>query len=519
MGRRVNSREAKIAMRKAALADDLKPVQAGLEGGQYRPLTDTDVAAINDTVFKILEEVGFADATPHCIETCVAIGANYSEEDGRLRFPKAVVEDAMEKCCRNLTLYGQDPKHDLQLTGQRVHFSTAGAAVLIADTVKNEYRESTAQDLYDMARIVDKCDNIHMFQRTCVLRDILDNRAMDINTTYNAVSGTTKHVGASWTEVHHLEDTLKMLHIIAGGEDKWRARPFVSISCCHVVPPMKFTEEALGCVKTAVEGGMPVLLLSAGQSGATSPACLAGAVAQAWAECLGGLVYVNAIKPGAPAILGTWPFVSDLRTGAMSGGSPEQAILSSACAQMGNHFDLPTGTACGMSDSKFPDFQGGAERAYTTTCAATSGANIVYEAAGMYASLLSTCPESLLIDNDILGSALRITRGIEVNEDTLSFEVLKDVCIGKKGHYLGAEQTLAVMQTEYIYPEFGDRLSPNQWDEQGKPVLLDKAIAKKNEILSNYHPTHISDEIDRQVREQFPIFLPREAFGRDSLDD
>ena len=518
MGRRKNSRAAKIAMRKAALADDLKPVHAGMEGGQYRPLTDTDITAINDTVFKILEEVGFADATPHCIELCVSIGAKYSEDDGRLRFPKAVVEDAMDKCCRNLTLYGQDPKHDMHLTGQKVHFSTAGAAVLIADTVNNEYRESTAQDLYDMARIVDKCDNIHMFQRTCVLRDILDNRAMDINTTYNAVSGTTKHVGASWTEVSHLEDSLKMLHIIAGGEDKWRERPFVSISCCHVVPPMKFTEEALGCVRTAVEGGMPVLLLSAGQSGATSPACLAGAVAQAWAECLGGLVYVNAIKPGAPAILGTWPFVSDLRTGAMSGGSPEQAILSSACAQMGSHFDLPTGTACGMSDAKFPDFQGGAERAYTTTCAALSGANIIYEAAGMYASLLSTCPESLLIDNDVLGSALRITRGIEVNEKTLSFEVLKDVCLGQKGHYLGAEQTLEVMQTEYIYPDFGDRLSPNQWDEQGKPVLLDKAIARKNEILSNYHPTHISDEIDRQVREQFPIFLPREAFGREKLD-
>ena len=519
MGRRTNSREAKIAMRKAALADDLKPVHGGLEGGQYRPLTDIDIAAINDTIFRILAEVGFADATPHCIETCVAIGATYSEEDGRLRFPKAVVEDAMDKCCRDLTLYGQDPKHDVHLTGQKVHFSTAGAAVLVADTVKNEYRESTAQDLYDMARIVDKCDNIHLFQRTCVLRDILNNRAMDINTTYNAVSGTTKHVGASWTEVEHLEDTLKMLHIIAGGEDKWRARPFVSISCCHVVPPMKFTEEALGCVKTAVEGGMPVLLLSAGQSGATSPACLAGAVSQAWAECLGGLVYVNAIKPGAPAILGTWPFVSDLRTGAMSGGSPEQAILSSACAQMGNHFDLPTGTACGMSDAKFPDFQGGSERAYTTTCAALSGANIVYEAAGMYASLLSTCPESLLIDNDVLGSALRITRGIEVNDSTLSFEVLKDVCLGQKGHYLGAEQTLEVMQTEYIYPEYGDRLSPNLWEEQGKPVLLDKAIAKKNEILSNYHPRHISDEVDRQVREQFPIFLPREAFGRDSLDD
>jgi len=72
------------------------------------------------------------------------------------------------------------------------------------------------------------------------------------------------------------------------------------------------------------------------------------------------------------------------------------------------------------------------------------------------------------------------------------------------------------MQTEYIYPEFGDRLSPNEWVEQNKPVILDKAIERKNEILETYHPKHISDEVDQMVREQFPIYLPREAFGRSS---
>ncbi len=512
MARRSGGRQAKIALRKSALAEDLKPVRAGISGGQYRPLTETDIAAINNTVFKILEEVGFADATEHCIAACTAIGAIF--EDGRLKFPAAVVEDAMRKCCRNLVLHGQDPKHDLELSGSKVHFSTAGAAVMIADPEKNEYRDSTAQDLYDMARITDKCEHIHMFQRISVIRDIADSRKMDINTVYNAVMGTSKHIGTSCSKPTHLQDVLNMLHIIAGNEDSWRERPFVSVSCCHVVPPMKFTEEALDCIKVAVEGGMPVLLLSAGQSGATAPACLAGAVAQAWAECLGGLVYVNAIKPGAAAIIGTWPFVSDLRTGAMSGGSPEQALLSAACAQMGNFYDLPTGTPGGMTDSKLPDFQGGAERAYTMTCTATSGANIVYESAGMYASLLGACPESLLIDNDILGAVLRITRGIEVNVDTLSFDVLKDVCLGNKGHYLGSEQTLSVMQTEYIYPQFGSRLSPNEWVEQNKPVILEKAIAAKNEILNNYHPMHISDEIDQQIREQFPIYMPREAFGR-----
>jgi trimethylamine--corrinoid protein Co-methyltransferase len=312
----------------------------------------------------------------------------------------------------------------------------------------------------------------------------------------------------------HLEKTLEMLHVIAGGEDQWRARPFVSQSNCFVVPPMKFAEEALECLRVAVEGGMPVLLLSAGQAGATTPACLAGAVSQAWAECLGGLVYVNAIKPGAPAILGAWPFVSDLRTGAMSGGSPEQGLLSAACAQMGVHYDLPFGTACGMTDTKLPDFQGGAERAQTLLAPALAGANIIYECGGMYASLLGACPESLLLDNDVLGATLRVTRGIEVDETTLSFENLKEICLSGEGHYLGSDRTLEVMQSEYIYPDFSDRTSPNVWEENGKPILLDKAVARKNEILANHFPKHISDETDAKIRGRFPIFLPPEAVGR-----
>ncbi len=275
MGRRSGARAAKIALRKAALAEDLRPVRAGISGGHYRPLSDGDIDQIDTTVYRILAEVGFADATEHCIESCQAVGAVY--EGGRIKFPRSVIEETLEKCQREITLYGQESKHDLQLSGSRVHFSTAGAAVMIADPMNKEYRDTTAQDLYDLARIADNCEHIHMFQRTNVIRDIPDNRAMDINTAYNAVMGTTKHIGSSWTEAHHLVDTLKMLHIIAGGDDAWRARPFMSISCCHVVPPMKFTEEALGCIRVAVEGGMPVLLLSAGQSGATAPASLAGA--------------------------------------------------------------------------------------------------------------------------------------------------------------------------------------------------------------------------------------------------
>ena len=91
MARRSGGRQAKIALRKAALAEALKPVHAGEIGGQYRPLKDVDMKAIDDTVFRILEEVGFAQATPHCIEACTAVGAILGD-DGRLRMPRLFPE-------------------------------------------------------------------------------------------------------------------------------------------------------------------------------------------------------------------------------------------------------------------------------------------------------------------------------------------------------------------------------------------------------------------------------------------
>ncbi len=515
MSRRSGGRKSRVALRSAPLTEQMKPVHAGEQGGQYKPLSASDIEAVVDNSYRILEEIGFNQATPHCIEICTAYGAEVGN-DGRLRMPRYVVQKALETSERNLVLHGQDPARDLQVSGSRVHFSTAGAAVMVVDPVTKAHRESRAHDLYDMARITDTCEHIHMFQRTCVLRDIEDTYAMELNTTYNAVMGTTKHVGASWTESKNLEKTLEMLHIIAGSEKAWRDRPFVSQSNCFVVPPMKFAEESLECLRIAVEGGMPVLLLSAGQAGATSPPCLAGAVSQAWAETLGGLVYVNAIKPGAPAILGTWPFVSDLRTGAMSGGSPEQGVLSAACAQVGQYLGLPTGTGAGMSDSKLPNFQGGAEHASNAVVAALSGANIVYESAAMYSSLLGTCPESLLLDNDVLGACMRMVKGVEVNEETLAFDVIKDVCLGNKGHYLGSDQTLSVMQSEYIYPDLFNRMTPNEWDEAGQPEALELAIKQKEQILSTHFPRHVSDETDEKIRSQFPIYLSREAMGRGS---
>jgi trimethylamine--corrinoid protein Co-methyltransferase len=478
-----------------------------MAGGRYRPLSDADVLAIHRTALRLLAEVGLADAPPSGVEVLTKAGCTLSDR-GRLLFPQALVEDTLAKAARHFVLHAQNPRFDMEPWGKKTYFGTAGAAVNMV-APDGTYRESKIQDLYDIGRIVDVMEHIHFFQRAVVPRDIPDPFEMDFNTCYAAVSSTTKHVGSSWVQPEHVTASLEMLHAIVGGEDKWRERPFVSQSNCFVVPPMKFATDACKCLEVAVRGGMPVLLLSAGQAGATAPAALAGALAQEVAECLAGLVYVNAIKPGHPAIFGTWCFVSDLRTGAMSGGSPEQALLSAAAGQMAHFYDLTGGTASGMTDSKVADGQSGAEKALNHALVGNAGANLIYESAGMHASLLGYSLESLVIDNDIIGMAQRTIRGIDVSEDKLSFETIKDVCLNGPGHFLGSDQTLQLMQTDYLYPSVGDRKSPTEWAEQGSMDVIARAAKKVRDILATHYPNHVSEAVDAAIRERFPVRLPR----------
>jgi len=418
-----------------------------------------------------------------------------------------VVEGAIATAAKEWVWHGFDDDRSITVGGDRVHFGTAGAAVLMYDHEMATFRPSTAVDVYDCARLVDALDHIHFFVRTVVARDMEDARLLDLNTAYAAMVGTTKPIGTSWFEREHVYETVDLFDMAMGGPGEFRKGPFVAANNTFVVPPLRFAEESAKAMVAQVETGMPINLLSAGQAGATSPAALAGSLAQALAECLAALTGVNLLSPGHPCVMGMWPFVSDLRTGAMSGGSGEEGILNAAAAQLLNWIGLPSGVAAGMADSKVPDNQAGYEKGINVTLAGQAGANLVYESAGMLASILSCSLEALVIDNDMLGSINRTVRGIEVDEETLSAQLIAEVVAGP-GHFLGSPQTLDLMQREYVYPEIGDRDTPDNWLDAGGKDSRARAHEYVQRVLAEHRPAHVSAETDARIRSAFPIRLP-----------
>lgn len=502
-------RAARVAERAARKAVDQRPVRPGLVGGRYQPLTQPEMARIHHTVLDLMEQVGFADAIPSMVALVTAKGG-WLNDQGRLCYPRGLVEDIIASAQRRFVMPGFSPEHDMEVGGSRVHTGTGGAAPTVLDFHTGHYRPSQLLDVYDLARLVDTLDNIHYFWRPVVARDTKTTLDLDLNTSYACLAGTTKHIGVSYVNGDNCRAALALFDTALGGEGKFRERPFCSISCCHVVPPLRFAVESCEALEAAARGGMCITLLSAAQAGATAPAALAGTIVQAVAETLAGLVFVNLIDPLCRANLGTWPFVSDLRTGAMSAGSPELALVVAGCAQMARFYDLPGSVAAGMTDSKLPDAQSGAEKAYTLALAANAGSTLIMESAGMHASLLGANYESYVIDNDMLGAVQRTVRGIEVTDETLSFEVIKNVVNGE-GHFLGQAQTIERMETDYVYPGVGDRQTPAAWEEQGALDVRERARARVRQTLAEHYPEHLDPAVDAKIRERFNILLPREA--------
>jgi trimethylamine--corrinoid protein Co-methyltransferase len=370
-------------------------------------------------------------------------------------------------------------------------------------------RQSQLRDLYDIGRLVENLNHIHFYLRPVVARDI-SNDDIDLNTFYACLSATNKHVMGGCYYPEKVAEIKKMGAIIAGSEEKFLERPFFSFNLGYMVSPLRFAPETTETLTVAVRAGIPVSLVSAPLSGATAPASLVGTLVQVIAEELAGITYVQLLRPGHPTLLGGMPLVTDLRTGSMLGGCAELALMNAASAQMSHFYGLPVYNSCGITDSKIPDIQAGFEKGLTTAVTALAGAQYNHHAAGMLESLLAVAYEQYVIDDDINGQVMRLVCGLEVTEESLSLDVIHEVC-NDEGHYLGHPQTLSIMNTEYHYPHTADRATRTDWEAAGSLDMGERARRQAREILTTFFPTVVPEAVDQRLRSEFNILLPREV--------
>jgi trimethylamine--corrinoid protein Co-methyltransferase len=465
-------------------------------------LSSDAVRTIDRTARSILATTGIQVGAPRLLEILAGAGAAVGA-NGRVTFPGRLIDGALENAPHQVLLHGRDDAPPLDLGGRRVYLGTGGAAIRVLDLETGIAREPRLSDLAGIARLVDHLENIHFFLRPVVARDVPQD-LLDVRKFFTCLANTRKHVMGSAATPETARQVIGLAGRIAGGDEELIRRPIISFITSWMVSPLTLDVAASEVLATVVEHGLPVALSCAPVAGSTAPATLAGVLAQLHAEQLSGIVFTQAIRPGAPILYGPVPAIADFHTMGYAGGAIESALLNAGCAQLAQHLEIPIYSDAGLTDAKLPDVQAGYEKGMNILMIALAGGNYIHHAAGMLESMLTVAYEQYVIDNDINGMALRALEGIRVTPESLAEEVIATV--GPGGNYLTQAHTLrSIRSDEYTVPRTADRSGRQAWEAAGSVDAQERARSIAREILARPRARLIPSETERALRAEFDL--------------
>ena len=373
-------------------------------------------------------------------------------------------------------------------------------STLAAQTV----RPATLVDLQRMIAVVDKlihCDFVVM----PIYPTDIPAELVPINRFYTCLANTTKHVMGGLDSVQGAQQVVRLAELIAGSPGALRARPIVSAVACWLVSPLHLDTLVTDILFAWCEQGLPLALSSAPMAGSTSPVTLAGTLVQLNAEQLSGIVLTQLVRPGTPVLAGYIPGVADMRSGGYLGGTVEFGMMQAAAAQLAQFYHMPIYCSGGMTDAKVPDAQSGQEKMATFLLAALSGANFIHHAFGMINNMSASSLEQAVIDDDIVGTAMRTLTGIDVSDETLAVEAIQRV--GPGGHYLTDPLTLQFMRAEYFQPCIADRRNRAAWERAGRLDTRERAAVQVERLLAEPPAPGLAPQTDAEIRSTFEILL------------
>jgi trimethylamine--corrinoid protein Co-methyltransferase len=479
----------------------------GLAGGQYKPLSAQDIQTIHAAALTILEKTGFTyeSGLDDTLDLLEAAGAQVDRAAARIRFARKLVMEHIRKAPSQVVLYSRTGRDDLDLTGHNVYLGTGGAAIRIIDLETGEYRPSTLRDLYQVARLADHLDNIHFFLRPCIPTDIPET-AYDVNGFYACLKGTGKHVMAGVNNIASFHQVLELAAMAAGGRERLREKPFISVITCFAISPLKLCTQSTLIMQEASRQRIPVALSCAPMAGSTAPITMAANLAQIHAEQLVGVLICQLTRPGAPVLYGGIPGRANLNTMGYLGGSVECGMMNAAIHQMAHHIGIPNYNSSALTDAKIPDQQAAWEKGMTTLLVAMGGSNFVHHAAGMLESMIAVSYEQYVIDDEIIGMSCKVLKGIDVDAEHLALEVIEEA--GPGGNFMTHAHTLKHMRTEYFSGNgVTDRKSRTRWEQDGRLDARERARQIVRKILAQPETPYISAELDAAIRKKFTLHI------------
>jgi trimethylamine---corrinoid protein Co-methyltransferase len=488
----------------------------GQVSGSIRLLADEEMALIHHSALRILDEIGMRIDHAEARFALLEFGCRIKPAgNGQhiVTFPPEVVEKALHSMRRDFSPkssadHDPIPRYSkavpMRYTG--MYFSsmprqarsafdvnTGGFTPFVYD-LDGQRRAATMQDVRDSLRLADALENIDMAGLPCAANEV-SAKIRPVVMAAELVKHTGKIGGIEAWSVKDIDYISKIATVVAGDDDRLRKNPIL-IGYGEARTPLCLDENMAAIFIEYIRRGMPQSLDTMPAGGTTAPATSAGTLTLGIAETLAGLTLGYAIDPQAVISLDVCPTLTDMRSMIYPYAGADRIPLVTAAMQMlADFYGRPGGCHGGKTDACIPGAQAGIEKALSIIFPVLAGATGV-GTLGHVENALTFSFEQLVIDNEIAGYIKRMLKGFEVSEETIAFDVIREV--GPGGNFLQHPHTAENFRKEFWVSNLMERLPWEMWNKRELKGLEARAREKARKILAQHHPEPLNSG---QVRE------------------
>jgi trimethylamine--corrinoid protein Co-methyltransferase len=454
-------------------------------------LSASDIQAIHDTSMKLLKEIGILFPEESAVDVFRDHG--FKIEGQKIFFNEEQVMEAVKNVPGQFTLYARNPERDVIIGDGKPIFAPGYGAPFLVDTQTGK-RNPTIEDYHNLVKLAHILPNQDLSGHLMVEPRDIPSKTAHLDMLKAHMLHSDKPFIGSAEGACGAQHTMEMIDILFGGKPD---RP-VTLGLINPLSPLGYGSEMLQALMAYARAQQPVIIATLIMAGSTGPITLAGVLTVQNAELLAGIVLAQLISPGLPCLYGSTSTNIDMRTGALAIGSPELSLCLSAHAQLARFYGLPSRGGGALTDASLTDPQAGYESMFSLLTTVNSGIDFVLHAGGIVSSYLAFSYEKFVMDDEVCGMLRQYLRGIEVDSETLAYEVIANV--GPGGHFLGEDHTLERCRTEFWRPKLFDRSGLEAWWDGDRSDTTTRATQRWQDLLNGHEDPPLDQMIVRQLQ-------------------